>query len=71
MESRVELNRKTGSKTLIVYYSGNRYDEAIEAAEKKLGLENSRIAVIALHEGSPVFRRFPAGSGGWWKNYTQ
>ena len=49
MESaRIEKN-KNGSRILIVPYSqsANDYDERIAEAEKRFGLENARIAVIA------------------------
>ena len=46
-QARIETN-KAGNKTLVVYYDGNQFDEAIREAERQLGVAGEKIGVLAL-----------------------
>ncbi len=46
-QSHIETS-KAGTRCLIVYYTGNKYDEAIRAAEERFDVVGERLAVIAL-----------------------
>ena len=50
MEAKLETNR-SGQKTLVCYYVGDQYNEAIEAAERQLNPEGEPMPVIALPVG--------------------
>ena len=46
-QPRIQIS-KTGTKTLIDYYTGNDLDQAIDVAEREFGVAGERIGVIAL-----------------------
>ena len=45
--ARVETS-KSGARCLVVYYTGNQFDEAIREAERKLSAVGEKIGVLAL-----------------------
>ena len=70
MQPRLETSQ-SGSKVLIVPYRGNEFNEAIEIAERKLGVKDDvSITVIALpddrsrHGGHVVEPRLSSGMAG-------
>jgi hypothetical protein len=52
MKSKIEINSKTGRKSLIVFYAPKRdnFNEAIEAAHKHHGLKRGQMTTIAMPE---------------------
>ena len=48
------ITSKTGSKTVICFYTGRGWDEAVEAAEKKLGIVGEKVNVIIMPDSSKL-----------------
>jgi len=42
------ITSNSGARCLVVYYSGNQFDEAIREAERQLGVAGEKIGVLAL-----------------------
>jgi len=53
-EPRIEIHRRTGSKSLTCYYSRRRdnHAEAIEDAMKELRISDGEMAIIAMPTSS-------------------
>jgi hypothetical protein len=49
-QSKIEVNRETGRKYLIVYYDAEKdnFNEAIEHELKRCGIEQGTIGILAL-----------------------
>jgi len=42
------ITSNSGVRCLVVYYNGDNYDQAIDTAERQLGVAGEKIGVLAL-----------------------
>jgi len=60
------ITSNSGARCLVVYYNGDDYDQAIDTAERQLGVAGEKIGVLAL----PINFRIKGANHENEKNWT-